>query len=120
MTRPTSAETISASKSLRRCLITSLISLELIANSVPLFSSLQARLRPCQALPQLLEPGCHTGIDDPVSDPHHKTPDDGRVHRGVQPDLMAKFLGKFCLQLIGVGAAERDSGDRGGPDPADV
>src|SRR3989442_3136768 len=82
ITRPTSADTISASKSFRRCLITSLISFELMANcSVSLFfQSTSRRLHAGQPAAQLLEPRRHAGVDHPVPDLEDEAADDGRLH----------------------------------------
>src|SRR5215471_14777535 len=86
ITRPTSADTISASKSFRRCLITSLISFELMANlfSVPCPSIL---LRDGYTPAQLLQPRGHARVDHLVTDPEDQPADDRRLHARVEPDL---------------------------------
>src|SRR5437660_1668129 len=110
MTRPTSADTVSASKSFRRCLMTSLISLDLMANSVR--SSVHV-LRARQLVAQLLQPRRDAGVDHPVADPEDQAADDGGVHQVLEPDLAAQLSRQARLQLIGVRSAEWDRRRRG-------
>src|SRR5260370_17089963 len=102
MTRPTSAVTTPASKSFRRRLMTSLISLELMANSVcsPIHSKLCADpgLHARQPAPQLLQPRRYARVDHPVADAEHEAADYAAVDPAVQPDLPAQPARQALLQ----------------------
>src|SRR5207237_749298 len=86
--RPTSADTRLASKSLSRSLMTSEISLVLIPTRFLLLSA--PRLRGRQAAAQLLQPGGHTRVDDPVSVLKLQPADDARIDDDAQPALFVQ------------------------------
>src|SRR2546421_3592572 len=108
MTLPTSAETISASKSSNRFLMTSPISVPLIPNfALPL---LVWWLRVDQATPQLLQASGHAGVDHPVAELEDHAAHDRGVDVHLQHDLLAQPLGQLVGDPAGVRRRQLDRG----------
>src|ERR1700737_1221318 len=85
---PTSADTILGSKSRSRCLMTSLISLELIA-MVP-FPYLISTSYTREPAPQLLQPRRQAGVDDRGAGLDDEAAEDRPVNARCEPDLLAQ------------------------------
>src|SRR6266550_4339197 len=113
--RPTSADTRLASKSLSRSLMTSEISLVLIPTRLLLLSA--PRLRSRQAAAQLLQPGGHTRVDDPVSVLKLQPADDARIDDDAQPDLFVQTFRQLPFDALAVGTLELDRRGHGCADP---
>src|SRR5919197_6384409 len=101
ITRPMSAVTVWASKSLSRSLMTSLI----CPLSTWCFLPLRSDVR--ELAPELLQPRAHAGVDEPVSGLQDEASQDARVDADVEPHLPAQPAREVADEPLPVLGAQR-------------
>src|SRR5438477_524113 len=114
--RPIGIMASMALKSLSRALMTSVMSCDPMLNS-----ALPSRLRTSldeDLAPELVQPGRHAGVGEPVSHLQDQAAEDGRVDPGLQPNVLLETPGEVPAERLPVGLGERDGGRDGRPDPA--